>query len=124
VVEHNTKHHQIDGRITFQQLDVSRDAVPAGDLVTIREVFQHLSNDKILAALENLRRNHKRAVITEANPMQPKIINADIASGYRTRDGLYSGVFLEMQPFNLAVLQNYEAQASASEILRTLVVVL
>jgi hypothetical protein len=101
---------------------VSRDPLPEGDIVTIREVFQHLSNDTILGALDNLRPKFKVAIITEAVPIKPAAPNLDIVSGYRTRDGRNSGVFLELAPFGLKILDRYEVKARDSEILRTLVV--
>lgn len=122
VVEDNQQRHGVPGHIAFQQLDVSRDPLPAGDIVTIREVFQHLSNGTILAALANLRQNFRRAIITEIVPTKPAAPNRDIVSGYRTRDGLNSGVFLELAPFNLTVLDRYETAAGQQSVLRTLLV--
>lgn len=125
VVEHNQRTHGQAGKISFQTLNVAKDPLPAGDIVTIREVFQHLSNDTILAALANLRGTFKRAIITEVLPVQPSAANLDIVSGYRTRDGYNSGVYLELAPFNLKVLDRYEVPAIGSEkneVLRTLVV--
>lgn len=125
VVDHNQRTHGRAGKISFQTLNVAKDALPAGDIVTIREVFQHLSNDTILAAIANLRTTFKRAIITEALPLEPSAPNLDIVSGYRTRDGYNSGVYLELSPFNLKVLDRYEVPALGSkknEVLRTLVV--
>jgi SAM-dependent methyltransferase len=125
VVQHNQRVHGRPGRIDFKTLNVATDPLPHGDIVTIREVFQHLSNDTILAALANLRGTFKRAIITEALPLEPSAPNLDIVSGYRTRDGYNSGVYLELAPFNLKVLERYEVPAIGSkknEVLRTLVV--
>jgi len=122
VVAYNRHQHEIPGHIEFRVLNVATDAVPPGDIVTIREVFQHLSNDTILAALANLKRTFRKAIITEGLPITPSQPNLDIRSGYRTRDGLNSGVYLELPPFNLKVLDRYEFPARDNEILRTLVV--
>ena len=125
VVAENMRRHARDGEIEFRQLNVAAGDVPRGDIVTIREVFQHLSNETIRTAIENLRRaGFKRAIITEAVPENPSAPNLDIVSGYRTRDGLNSGVFLDQAPYNLAVLERYQYRASAQEILRTLIVAL
>lgn len=121
VIEDNQKRHGVEGRISFRTLNVSTDPLPAGDIVTIREVFQHLSNDTILAALANLKKVFKKAIITEAQPAKLAAPNLDIASGYRTRDGLNSGVYLALSPFNLTVLDAYETEVNG-EVLRTLVV--
>lgn len=122
VVADNAERFGVPGRIEFRHANVSADELPSGDIVTIREVFQHLSNATILQALANLRRNFKVAIVTEALPTRPLLPNLDIVSGYRTRDGLNSGVFLEDRPFNLEVLDSFEHRISETEILRTLVV--
>lgn len=123
VVADNQKRHAVDGRISFRALNVAKDPLPAGDIVTIREVFQHLSNDTILAALDNLRKVFKKAIITEAVRKKPTAPNLDIVSGYRTRDGVNSGVYLELPPFHLKVLDRYELDMN-NEVMRTLVVAL
>ncbi|HMN38204.1 MAG TPA: class I SAM-dependent methyltransferase [Hyphomicrobium sp.] len=125
VVADNEARHAVAGRIEFRNLNVATDPLPDGDIVTIREVFQHLSNDTIAAALANLRRTFRRAIVTEAVPVEPSKPNLDIASGYRTRDGLRSGVYLELAPFGLEIEDRYEvrvASANKVEVLRTLVV--
>jgi SAM-dependent methyltransferase len=121
VVAFNQANHARPG-VEFLHLDVTRTVPPAGDLVTVREVFQHLSNDAILAALGNLRQRFDRALVTEAVPRAPKKPNMDIFSGYRTRVGLGSGVFLELPPFNLEVLSSFEVPISDQHMLRTLLV--
>jgi len=122
VVAYNQQHHGVPGRVEFRNLNVATDSLPEGDIVTIREVFQHLSNDTIVAALANLRGTFSRAIITEGVPVTPTAANLDIVSGYRTRDGLNSGVFLELPPFGLEIIDGYEYRARVIEILRTLVV--
>lgn len=125
VVSDNQARHGVEGRITFRALNVATDPLPLGDVVTVREVFQHLSNDTILAALANLRNSFKRAIITEAVPLTPSRPNLDITSGYRTRDGLESGVYLELAPFGLQIEDRYEVPVGGNnggEVLRTLIV--
>ncbi len=125
VVADNQARHGVEGCIAFRTLNVATDPLPPGDIVTIREVFQHLSNGTILAALANLRGSFKRAIITEAVPLTPFQPNLDIASGYRTRDGLKSGVYLELAPFGLEIEDRYEVPVGPNdtgEVLRTLVV--
>lgn len=121
VVAYNRARHGRDG-VEFLNLDVTRDPLPPGDIVMIREVFQHLSNDAITAALANLKRSFAYAIVTEAQPLQPVSPNLDIVSGYRTRDGLNSGVFLELAPFNLTIVDQMSVEASPSEVLRTTLV--
>ncbi len=123
VVAYNQAHHARPG-VSFMQLDVTRDALPPGDLVTVREVFQHLSNDAILAALMNLRGTFQHAIITESQPVATDRPNLDIVSGYRTRDGLHSGVYLNLPPFGLTILDEFVVSASSNEVLRSMVILL
>lgn len=124
VVEHNRETYG-GPNIHFVELDVTRHPVPRGEIVTIREVFQHLSNADILAAIDNLRRSgFKRAIVTECQPAGPCVPNRDIVSGYRTRDGLQSGVFLEQPPFGLTIIEDFDVAASPTEVLRTMTVAL
>ena len=122
VVRYNSEKFGKPGVIEFRHVNAATGAVPGGDIVTVREVFQHLSNDTILAALANLRGNFKTAIITESVFITPSQPNLDIVSGYRTRDGHRSGVYLELPPYNLTILDRYELVVNDEEVLRTLVV--
>jgi SAM-dependent methyltransferase len=122
VIAYNQQQHGRAG-VSFRHLDVTRDPLPAGDLVTVREVFQHLSNDAIHAALANLARAFELAIVTEAQPVSPVAPNLDIASGYRTRDGLASGVYLDQPPFGLRIIDEY-VMRRGDGMLRTVVVAL
>ena len=121
VVAYNQARFGRDG-VSFRQLDVSRDAPPAGDLVTIREVFQHLSNATILAAIERLRPVFREAVITESLHTPCDKANVDLVSGYRTREALKSGVYVDLAPFNLRVIEEMTTQYSEREAFRTALV--
>lgn len=123
VVAYNRERH-IRPDVTFQVLDITRASPPAADLILIREVLQHLSNVNIAAALANMKHSAPRAVVTEAVPRTPSAPNRDIASGYRTRDGLNSGVYVDQPPFNLQVLDEYSEPVSHAEIFRTTLVTL
>jgi SAM-dependent methyltransferase len=122
VIAHNQELYGKSDVIEFRHLNAATDTLPRGDIITIREVFQHLSNATILAALANIRTQFKVAIITEAVFTNAKVPNIDLVSGYRTRDGLKSGVYLELSPFNLKILDRYEHRASDTKVMRTLVV--
>jgi len=121
VIAYNRERHTRPG-VEFRCLDVTRDPVPDGDIVTVREVFQHLSNDRIAAALANLARTYRLAIVTEVQPLGPCVPNLDIASGYRTRDGLGSGVFLDKPPFSLEIVEEISQPVADGEVLRTMLV--
>lgn len=80
------------------------DELPEGDVVFIREVLQHLSNDQIAQLVKKLGKKYKWAVITEALPLEDGFVaNQDIETGEEIRMALDSGsgVVLEEQPFGL-----------------------
>lgn len=122
VVAYNAAHHAQPGSIEFIHLDVSREPPLSADLVTVREVLQHLSNATIRAVLQNLRARFETAIITESVYDTPSAPNLDIVSGYRTREGLKSGVYLDLPPYNLDVFDRYEIKVRDEETIRTLVV--
>lgn len=123
VVAYNTETFGRPG-VAFQVLDVTRQVPPVGDLVTVREVFQHLSNAHIAAALANLGRRYRRAIITESVLPRVATPNVDIVSGYRTRDGYGSGVLVDKPPFALDVVEEHVTPVSDTQHLRTTVVAL
>jgi SAM-dependent methyltransferase len=122
VVAYNQRQFGQAGKISFHHANVATDPLPEGDIVTIREVFQHLSNDTILAALANLRLSFTRAIVTESITARPAAPNLDIVSGYRTRDGFKSGVYLHLAPFSLRVLEQMDWPVTNDAILRTVLV--
>jgi SAM-dependent methyltransferase len=121
VLAYNTERFARPG-IEFRALDITRDEPPAGDIVTVREVLQHLSNDAILAALKNLRRQFKAAIITEAVFVKPSAPNLDMVSGRSTRDRQRSGVYIDLPPFTLPVLDECHTICGPGEIYRTTLV--
>lgn len=123
VVAYNTSTFGRSG-VAFKVLDVTREPPPAGDIVTVREVLQHLSNAHISAALGNLATRFERAIITESLTPDVVVPNVDIASGYRTRDGYQSGVMVDMPPFSRAVIEEHVTTPSPLQRLRTTVIAL
>jgi SAM-dependent methyltransferase len=108
--------------IEFHQLDITAHEPPAGDIVTVREVLQHLSNDAVLKALQNLRSRFKRAIITEAVFLEPSAPNMDMVSGRWTRDRMRSGVYVDLPPFNLKVIDECRTVFPSGEMYRTTLV--
>ena len=89
--------------ITFKCLDVTVDELPDADLVLIREVLQHLSNQQISAILEKIK-NVPYAIITEYQPAHDvlRTANLDKPHGMDTRIWDHSGVYLEHPPFSVS----------------------
>jgi SAM-dependent methyltransferase len=121
VIAHNEAAHGGPG-IEFRHLDASTAPLPEGDIVLVREVFQHLSIAAIQATLANMRRAYPAAIITEAVWKHPKAINVDLISGSHSRDVMQSGNYLELPPFNLKIVDEYRYSRCDKEELRTLLV--
>jgi hypothetical protein len=93
-------------RVSFRCLDATRDELPVGDLVLVREVLQHLSNAEIAVILGKLR-NYRYALISEYQPAAEHLVrpNIDKAHGMDTRIWDGSAVFPERPPFALKGLE-------------------
>lgn len=90
--------------VDFRLIDISSDELPPGDIVFVRQVLQHLSNEKIARALESLRNTYPKMVLTEHLPLDPHFVpNIDIATGPDIRLTVQSGVDITKPPFNIAV---------------------
>jgi SAM-dependent methyltransferase len=86
--------------LTFHQLDARVDALPDGDVVIVKQVFQHLSNADISAILSKLAR-YPVWIVSEHVPAGPFTANWDIETGGYTRMRLNSGVDLAAAPFSI-----------------------
>jgi SAM-dependent methyltransferase len=87
----------------FTRIDLCTDALPPVDLITVREVLQHLSNADIKLALENLERSVARyALITEHLPAGHALAapNLDKPRGPNIRNPFGSGVYIDQPPFS------------------------
>jgi hypothetical protein len=88
--------------VDFRVADLSRDALPEGEVVLIRQVLQHLSNDLILRALPAIARGYSHLILTEHIPATDDFApNLDKLSGPNIRLGLGSGIVLTKPPFDL-----------------------
>jgi SAM-dependent methyltransferase len=94
VVEENRK--RFGPRFRFEHVDGSRDDLPEGDLLLVKEVLQHWPTDKILEFIPRMAR-YRYVIITnnvDVGPEQPPL-NSDIGmGGYRPLD-------LREKPFDL-----------------------
>ena len=91
--------------IEFSCLDIIKDELPAADLVLLRQVLQHLSNEQILKILKKLE-NYPFVLVSEHYPAEGGnvIPNMDKPHGSDTRVVDNSGVYLDKPPFNVLVL--------------------
>lgn len=105
VVEDMIRSHQqahASEHVRFMCLDIVEDELPEGDLCTVRQVLQHLSNDDVSRVLAKLRK-YKYVIITSSNTpkSQAASYNIDIHTGPATRCFALSGLYLDEPPFNL-----------------------
>ena len=102
LIEFNkTKYAELN--VDFRVLDLTEDQLPRGDIVFIRQVLQHLSNNQIMKAIPKLASQYKYLVLTEHLPSTENFehnIDKEAGAGVRTRLG--SGVVLTSAPFNMA----------------------
>ncbi|QOD61758.1 class I SAM-dependent methyltransferase [Polaribacter haliotis] len=88
--------------LEFHCLDISKDKLPSGDCIILRQVLQHLSNGEVSRILTKFS-NFKYIILTEHLPNADFIPNKDIISGQGIRLKKQSGLNILMPPFNLKV---------------------
>lgn len=88
--------------LEFFCLDISKDTIPAGDCIIIRQVLQHLSNAEILNIVTKIS-TYKYIILTEHLPKGQFTPNKDIISGQGIRLKQQSGVDVLEDPFNLKI---------------------
>src|SRR5262249_17528252 len=84
--------------------DITQDELPEGDVAIVRQVLQHLSNDMISKALENLTQ-YRYVIISESQPASDFTPNRDIPAGANHRIRIGSGIDLTAAPFNVPASQ-------------------
>lgn len=90
--------------VDFRVLDISAEPLPDGDIVFIRQVLQHLSNDRITGVLRHIAPRYKYILLTEHLPSIKSFKpNLDVPCHHDTRLAFGSGVVLTAPPFNLEV---------------------
>lgn len=91
-----------EDNLEFLCLDISKDELPSGDCVILRQILQHLSNTEIQNVVEKLV-DYKYVILTEHIPLGDFIPNKDIISGQGIRLKQNSGVDILKVPFNLKI---------------------
>lgn len=92
LVQKNRREHGSDRR-RFELLDATQDPLPKVDLIVCRDLFVHLGNRDVLAALRNMAASGSRLLVT--NHFLDRDANPDIESGD------FRAINLCRQPFGL-----------------------
>lgn len=90
-----------DENLIFLKLDITKDALPEGEVCLVRQVLQHLSNEDIFSFIKNIKNKYKYLIITEHLPRNNFEANYNIKSNPDIRQLFNSGVVLSKAPFNL-----------------------
>ena len=123
IIDANQKRYGDISNVSFHVADLVVTAFPSADLVLVRQVLQHLTNDQIECVLTNLDHGEwDRVLIAEAvaDPSNDANANLDLPShSVRTRVNFGSGVFIDRPPFNraakrIAVIDDASAGKDAS----------
>jgi len=88
--------------VEFLVVDLVKDEIPTGDVLILRQVLQHLSNDDISKFTQLIPRGFSYLLLTEHLPSEKNFLaNGDIVSGTDIRLGGGSGVVLTQPPFSM-----------------------
>ena len=98
--EHNRKKFKFSN-VKFHCLNAIDDVLPEGDVIVIRQVLQHLSNEQILKVIDKCY-SFDKWIITDHLPSNSDFIpNLDISAGSGIRILFNSGVVLSEPPFSV-----------------------
>ena len=91
-----------EDNLDFSCLNITKDELPHGDCIILRQVLQHLSNSEIQSIIKKIVA-YKYIILTEHIPLGEFIPNKDIISGQGIRIKQNSGVNILETPFNLKI---------------------
>ena len=105
LIAHNSKRFA-SLNVDFRVVDLTRDELPDGDVVFIRQVLQHLPNAEIAQAMPRIVARYRYLVLTEHIPNKTDFkSNIDKPAGPDIRLERGSGLVLTDPPFSLAPLE-------------------
>lgn len=104
LIERN-KAKYVSDNLAFLCIDIAREELPDGEVVILRQVLQHLSNDEVKQVVDKLGQ-YRFIILTEHVPSGEFEPNLDILSGQGIRLKRKSGLDLFHEPFNLNCTQH------------------
>lgn len=113
LIRHNQDSYS-DLNVEFLCLDATQDALPSADVVIVRQVLQHLSNDQASLILNNISGKFKYVVVVEHVPVGCSWKkNIDHPSGSKIRLEINSGIDIAESPFNFMYKEKFTIAESA-----------
>jgi len=104
IIDKNTSRYSEMTNVRFVAGNACTDTIPKADLILVRQVFQHLTNEQIECALRRLEASQSRYILIAEHITRPELMSApniDLPSHtVRTRVGLKSGVMISLPPFS------------------------
>lgn len=120
LIEHQRATFACPG-VAFECSDITGDPLPAAQVCLIRQVFQHLSNSQIMAALDNIR-HYPCALISEHVLRAPRSFNSNKTHGPHIRTSYGSGVYLDHPPFCRRIMKEWEIPVDSESVIRTVLI--
>lgn len=92
-----------DDSHSFQQVDFISDDLPKGDLCTVRQVLQHLSNEEISTGISKLIQTYPLVLVADEVTKDEflRTPNIDKVHNSATRTVMDSGVYIDCPPFSI-----------------------
>ena len=100
LITYHKQHFKADN-LSFKCMDATTETLPDGDILLIRQVFQHLDNDSIKVILDQAIK-YSVIVVTEHIPEGNFVANKDKPCGPDSRLRIKSGVDITAAPFLLS----------------------
>ena len=91
----------VRNNLKFLRLDAIAGPLPQGDVVIVKQVFQHLRNDQIMAILRNMRPFNVWIICEHLPTTQDFTPNIDQRARPDNRLGSNSGIVVTAPPFNV-----------------------
>ncbi|MBQ6975122.1 MAG: class I SAM-dependent methyltransferase [Selenomonadaceae bacterium] len=114
--------------IKFHCMDAAQDdsELPFGELLIIRQVLQHLSNDDVKIILDKAK-NFKFVLVTESiYDGADAVHNINFSASYSTRGDFKSGVYVEYPPYNfknVVHLLKIQGKNGAGDVIRSSLII-
>ena len=102
LINYNSQKFKFE-QLIFEKKDITKDKLPNADVIIVRLVLQHLSNQDILNFLKNIENKFNYLILTEHYMKENFTPNKNKVRGSKIR--LNSGIVLHKYPFNMKFIE-------------------